>query len=296
MISIKFWRGLALSLLLLPWQSYAALTSVANWGDNPTNLAMSMYVPPTVAEHPAVVLALHFCGGTGQMYYQVANYDKYADAKGFIVIYPTTTKDTNCWDVASTKSLTNNGGGDSTGLVNMVKYVIQQYNADPTQVYATGSSSGCMMTNVLLAVYPDVFTAGSCYSGVAAGCLAGSPGSSPISADPTCANGQNVKTGDQWAAQVKAMYPSYNGTYPRMQTWHGEADTFVNYPNLAEQLKEWSALLGVQFSKNTTDTPQSGYTQILYGDGTQLIGYSARGVGHTVPVHPDLDMSWFGLL
>ncbi|KAI5863666.1 carbohydrate esterase family 1 protein [Durotheca rogersii] len=286
--------GVLAALLASP-STYAALTQISSWGQNPTNLNMAVYMPAKLAERPAIILALHYCGGTGQAYHQTANYDRYADAKGFIVVYPTTNKDSNCWDVASKASLTNNGGGDSTGLVNMVKYLTEKYNADPAQIYATGASSGCMMTNVLLAAYPDVFAAGSCYSGVAAGCLAGSPGSSPQSADPKCASGQVVKTGAQWAEQVRAMHPSFNGSYPRMQTFHGEADNFVDYKNLAEQLKEWSALLGVEFARNQTNTPLSGYTKIVYGDGTKLVGYSARGVGHIVPPRPQLDLEWFGL-
>jgi acetylxylan esterase len=284
-----------LGLLLLSASSQAALTTVTNWGNNPTGLTMAISVPATVAQKPAIVLALHPCGGSGSQYYNMANYDSYAARRGFITIYPSSTRDFNCWDVATQATLTHGGGGDSNGLVNMVNYVIERYGADPTKVYATGSSSGCMMTNVLLAAYPDVFAAGSCYSGVAANCLAGSPGSSPISADPKCANGQNIKTGDQWAQLVKAMYPGYTGAYPRMQTLHGTADTLVTYPNLGEQLKEWSTLLGVQFSSNVTNTPQSGYTKMVYGDGTKLVGYSAAGVGHTVPVNRDLDMAWFGL-
>jgi acetylxylan esterase len=80
-----------------------------------------------------------------------------------------------------------------------------------------------------------------------------------------------------------------------MATWHGTADTLVKIPNLGEQLKEWSGLLGVSFTKNVTNTPQSGYTQMVYGDGTKLVGYSALNVGHTVPVHEAEDMKWFGL-
>ncbi len=110
----------------------------------------------------------------------MANYDSYAAKQGFITIYPSTPNDFHCWDVASEATLTHDGGGDSASLVRMVQYVIDRYNADPAKVYVTGASSGCMMTNVLLAAYPDVFAAGSCYSGVAANCLAGSPGSSPI--------------------------------------------------------------------------------------------------------------------
>jgi acetylxylan esterase len=34
---------------------------------------------------------------------------------------------------------------------------------------------------------------------------------------------------------------------------------------------------------------------MVYGDGTQLIGYSALNVGHTVPVHETADLAWFGI-
>jgi acetylxylan esterase len=78
-------------------------------------------------------------------------------------------------------------------------------------------------------------------------------------------------------------------------TWHGTADTLVKIPNLGEQLKEWSGLHGAAFSKNVTNTPQSGFTQLVYGDGTKVVGYSAQGVGHTVPVHEEVDLKWFGL-
>lgn len=194
------------------------------------------------------------------------------------------------------RTLTHDGAGDSEGLTNMVAYLVETYDADPTQVFATGSSSGCMMTNILLATYPDVFAAGSCYSGVAAGCFAGSPGSSPITSNSSCAQGKVQKTGAEWAEQVHEMYPTYNGTYPRMQTWHGTADNIVFYQNLIEQLKQWSTVLGVDWTSNVTDTPQSGYTKMVYGDGTQLVGYSALGVGHTVPVHVNVTLDWFGLL
>lgn len=178
----------------------------------------------------------------------------------------------------------------------MVNWAKSTYKADSSKIFVTGTSSGCMMTNVMMATYPDVFSAASCYSGVSAGCLAGSPGSSPSSADPRCANGQNQKSGDQWAAQVRAMYPGYTGTYPRLLTYHGLADTFVHWINLGEQLKEWSTIHGVSFNHNNTNTPRSGYTQMVYGDGTKLIGVAAQGVGHVVPAYEDGDMQWFGII
>lgn len=29
--------------------------------------------------------------------------------------------------------------------------------------------------------------------------------------------------------------------------------------------------------------------------GTEVVGYSAAGVGHTVPVHETIDLAWFGI-
>lgn len=66
-----------------------------------------------------------------------------------------------------------------------------------------------------------------------------------------------------------------------------------------EALKEWSNVLNLTTSKDTANSPQSGYTQTIYGDGTtttaQLVGYSAQGVGHTVPVHETMDLAFFGI-
>src|SRR3954462_3001454 len=41
------------------------LTEVTDFGPNPTNLQMHLYVPPTLAPHPAIVVVLHYCTGTG---------------------------------------------------------------------------------------------------------------------------------------------------------------------------------------------------------------------------------------
>ncbi|KAF2874007.1 Alpha/Beta hydrolase protein [Massariosphaeria phaeospora] len=293
---MHFSTSIASALAVLSATANGALVRVNDFGANPSNLQMNIWVPANVVAKPAIILALHTCGGTGESYAQTARFGTLSDTKRtWITIYPSTKKDSNCWEVNTVKGLTRDGGGDSTGLANMIKYTIQKYSADTTKIFVTGASSGCMMTNVMMAQYPDLFSAGTCYSGVAAGCLAGSPGASPGSADPTCANGQRVKSSEEWVKTAKAMYPGYNGSYPRMATWHGTGDTLVRYANFQEQLKQWSGLLGVAFTKNTTNTPQSGYTQMVYGDGTKLVGYSAQGVGHIVPVHDNDDLKWFGL-
>lgn len=223
-------------------------------------------------------------------------YPDRADDNGFVVIYPETDNDFSCWDVASDRSLTRDGGGDSTGLRNMVEYTINEYNADQGRIFVTGSSSGCMMTNVMVSLYPNLFAAASCYSGVPAGCLAGSPGSSPITADPECAAGEITKSGDEWAQIVHNMYPGYDGPRPKFMTLHGTSDSIVDRQNLEEQIKQWSTVFAVEETGSNPNTPENGYTQKVFGDGSQFVAYTAQEVGHTVPVHEDLDLEWFGIM
>jgi acetylxylan esterase len=70
-------------------------------------------------------------------------------------------------------------------------------------------------------------------------------------------------------------------------------DTILYYANFGEELKQWSNVLGVTFNRNETNSPISGYTKMIYGDGTKLVGVSAYNVGHTPPVRVDDDLAWF---
>ena len=71
------------------------------------------------------------------------------------------------------------------------------------------------------------------------------------------------------------------------------SDSTLSYNNYGEALKEWSNVLGVSLTGTTSNDPQSGYTKSTYG--STLVGYSAAGVGHTVPVHETIDLAWFGI-
>lgn len=178
----------------------------------------------------------------------------------------------------------------------MVKYAIAQHNADKSRVFVVGQSSGALMTTVLAAAYPDVFAAGSSYSGMPAGCLKGSPGSGPKTADPECALGLVVKSAEEWGDIARSFYPEYTGEYPPMLIWHGTTDEVFKPQNFMELLKQWSNLHGVRFSRNITDMPETGYTEMVYGGGRKFVGYEARGVGHVVPLHEMVDLEWFGII
>jgi len=184
-----------------------------------TNFGVEIYVPTTVKKPAAIIVAIHYCQGTAQAYYSGSLYAQYADTYGYIVVYPNSPSSGGCWDVASTASLTHNGGGDSQTIVNMVSYAVANYGGDASRVYVTGSSSGAMMTNVLAAAYPEVFQAASAYSGVAAGCFFVA-GSTANMATPgwsnQCANGQLIQTAQVWGNLARSYYPGYTGARPKM--------------------------------------------------------------------------------
>jgi acetylxylan esterase len=177
----------------------------------------------------------------------------------------------------------------------MVNYTLEKYSGDKDRVFVMGGSSGAMMTNVMAGSYPDVFEAGAAFSGTAHACFAGAAGATPFSANQTCAQGLQ-HTPQEWGNFVRNAYPGYTGRRPRMQIWHGLADTLVRPQCAAEALKQWSNVLDIPFAKNNTATPSSAYTQMIYGDGTKLQGYFGVGVGHTAPVNEVYMLRFFGLI
>jgi acetylxylan esterase len=89
----------------------------------------------------------------------------------------------------------------------MVKYTISKYNANPDRVYASGTSSGAMMTEALLATYPDVFKGGVEFAGVPAGCWAVGASADGTWSGP-CAGGQVTHTAAEWGDIARKMYPA----------------------------------------------------------------------------------------
>ncbi|KAI5825077.1 carbohydrate esterase family 1 protein [Schizophyllum commune Tattone D] len=270
--------------------SAASLQQVSNFGTNPTGVQMFIYVPDQLAANPPIIVAMHYCTGTAQAYFQGTQYANLANSKGFIVIYPDAPDSGGCWDVHSDATLTHDAGGDSLGIASMVRYTIDQYGADPSRVFATGTSSGAMMTNVLIGAYPDLFAAGAAFSGVPYGCFAG-----PSMWNSQCAQGQLIKSAQEWGDQARSGYSGFTGTRPKMQVWHGAADTTLYPQNFYEEVKQWTNVLGYAEGSgtNSSNDPLSGYTRSTYGPDFEAI--FAQGVGHTVPEQANDVLRFFGL-
>ncbi len=288
--------GAAAAAALPPPSS--TLQQISDFGPNPTGLLMYLYVPHHVRPHPAVVVALHYCGGSGPAFFNGTEFASLADRYGFIVVYPSVTRTSlDCFDVSTPGALTHNGDSDPVGIVSMVRWTQSHLHADRSRVFATGISSGAMMTNVLLGDYPDVFRAGSAMSGVPFGCFATTDGSLWNSA---CANGDVIKTPQQWGDLARAADPGYHGPRPRMQLWHGTADSILFYPNFTEEVKQWTNVLGARPAY--TDHPQPTWTHTVYVDRAGRVAvdaYSVAGETHNLGFnYPDwaqLAIRFFGL-
>ncbi|PGH15028.1 hypothetical protein AJ79_02710 [Helicocarpus griseus UAMH5409] len=274
----------------------ASLEQVTDFGSNPTGIQMHIYVPDAVAESPAVIVALHPCGGSATQWFSSTQLPSYADQNGFILIYAGTTQMSNCWDVQNPDSLTHDGGGDAGGIISMVNYTLERYNGDASKVYVMGGSSGAMMTNVMAGSYPDVFEAGAAFSGVAHACFAGAESATPMSPNQTCAQGQIQHTPEEWGNFVRNSYPGYTGKRPRLQIFHGNADFLVRAECAHQALEQWANVLGLELTQTVPGVPSGEYTQEIYGDGTQLQGFFGEGVGHIAPVNEQVMLRFFGLI
>lgn len=56
----------AASVDLAQRQSRGSLQQVTNFGSNPTNVGFYIYVPNNLAASPGIIVAIHYCTGSGK--------------------------------------------------------------------------------------------------------------------------------------------------------------------------------------------------------------------------------------
>ena len=166
-----------------------------------------------------------------------------ADRYGYIVIYPSVTRSSKCFDVSSPQALRRDGGSDPVGIKSMVDYVRQRYPVDPQPDLRHRHLVRRDDDQRPARRLPGRVRAPARPSpGCPFGCFATTNGSEWNS---ECANGQIIKTPQQWGDLVRNAYPGYTGPRPRMQIWHGTNDETLRYPNFGEQIKQWTNVHGL---------------------------------------------------
>ncbi|KAJ3346399.1 hypothetical protein HDU83_003132 [Entophlyctis luteolus] len=249
----------------------ASLVQISGFSPNPTDIQAYAYVPASVKPNPALLIGLHCCGCNAA--YASSFYTPSADQYGFIGVFPQTVRSGQCWDVGTNAAHTRDGASDPTAIASITKYAISKYNIDPSRVYVSGLSSGAMMTNVMAALYPDLYQAAAAFMGVPFNCW-------QSTASPSATEAAT------WASYVTNAFPGYTGNRPKMQLWHGNQDTTLNFKNLAEEVKQWTTVLDATNQLASTEV-QTGWTRTQYANpaGTVLVEtYVIAGVGHALPL------------
>jgi poly(hydroxyalkanoate) depolymerase family esterase len=255
--SVRNLLAAAFALLIAPSAKAASLQQVNNWtggGTFPSDVSMYVYIPDKVVAQPPVLTLVHYCGGTAGAVFgqaQGGGIVSAADQYGFIMVVPSSGR---CWDVVSNKARTRDGGGDSHAIKQMVKYALATYHGNADRVYSTGDSSGGMMTELLLALYPDIFKAGAAFAGMPAGCRGANETGDGGGYSGACAGGNVTHTPQEWGDIARMLDPGYTGHRPRVQLFHGDADNTINYKNFTEALKEWSDVLSLSTDPTSTAT------------------------------------------
>ncbi|MFF4947166.1 extracellular catalytic domain type 1 short-chain-length polyhydroxyalkanoate depolymerase [Streptomyces rubiginosohelvolus] len=265
----------------------AALERVTSFGANPGGLNMYVYRPAALPANAPMVVALHGCTQSAQVYSDNAGLNTFADRHGFLVVYAETTTANNankCFNWFQPGD-TRRGQGEAASIRQMVAHAATAYGADTGRVQVTGLSAGGAMTSVMLAAYPDVFAAGAVVAGIPYGC-----GTDVVSAFGCMSPGVD-RTPAAWAQAVRDAHPGFAGPWPRVAIWHGDNDATVAPRNADELRDQWTAVHGLGQTPDRTSTIGPNSTrrsEYLAADGGASVVEVNRvpGIGHGTPVDP----------
>ncbi|MER5951813.1 PHB depolymerase family esterase [Streptomyces sp. NPDC001904] len=131
-----------------------------------------VHLPPQyrAGEKLPVVVALHGCGMTGfadSSMKDLTRFNQVADAKGFIVVYPSQDPWRNllrCWNAVQ-PAHQHRDSGEPSLIAGVTRDVVSKYHADATRVHVAGASSGAGLSVIMAVTYPDVYASAASLAG-----------------------------------------------------------------------------------------------------------------------------------
>ncbi|MBZ9638734.1 PHB depolymerase family esterase, partial [Streptomyces sp. PSKA30] len=274
-----------IAAVLTPGRAAAAsLQEVTGFGTNPGALRMFRYVPDGLPADRPVVVALHGCTQNASGYGTGSGWMQLADRWGFSVVLPqqqTANNASSCFNWFQSGDIAR-GQGEAASVAQMVDRQLTDTSGDASRVYVTGLSAGGGMTAVMMAAYPEKFTAGGIVAGLPHGCAqaAGSP--------YVCMYVGATQTPKQWGDRVRAARPGYTGPWPALIAFQGTADYTVKPVNMTDLMRQWTDVHGADQAADVSDTV-AGYPHQVFKDagGRAVVEtYSITGMGHGQPVDP----------
>lgn len=280
-----------IAALLLVWPASAlaqpgagTFERVPSFGANPGALDMYRYVPsPAPPAGAPVVVALHACTMDAAAFRDVG-WEPLADTYGFYVVYPqqrTANNGLMCFNwfgEGGDEANLRRGEGENRSILSMVDFMGSDLGADMSRVYVTGHSSGAAMAMVMLATWPDRFAAGGVTAAIPYRCA------TTVTGAFSCQSPGVDRSPGDWAALVTGASP-HPGPWPRLSVWHGTSDTVVDPSNQREVIEQWTALMGLSTTPDSTSTVD-GYPRSVWAGG-RIERWEITGAGHASFVDPE---------
>lgn len=139
-------------------------------GDRSYRLYLHASAGQTSGLQPLLIM-LHGCGQTPADFATGTGMNRLADDMGFIVAYPTQTRQANrnkCWNWYR-DAKTARHGGEPAMIVGMTQDVMAHHRIDRSRVYIAGFSAGGAAAAAIAATYPMIYAAVGVHSGLPVG-------------------------------------------------------------------------------------------------------------------------------
>src|ERR1043166_7547768 len=258
------------------------LTAVTSFGSNPGALKMFKFVPSGLPSGAPLVVVLHGCTESASSYSTQTEWGNLGQRFGFAVVFAEQESANNslsCFNWFQ-PSDTSRDQGEALSIKQMVDNMKSVHGSDPARVFVTGISAGGIMTEVMMATYPDVFAGGAVMSGAPYACAAS------LTDTTACQMGNVRRTPQQWGDLVRNAFPGYAGPYPRLVAFHGSTDATVAPAGLQQSVDQWSNVLGIDETADVSETFRtSTHKGFRDASGRSMIEtYLINGMGHALTV------------
>lgn len=266
---------------MTPDANTATLDTLTDFGSNPGNLVAKLHLPDGLKPNSPLVVVLHGCTQTADVYDRGSGWSTLADQHGFAVLYPEQRRTNNsnlCFNWYSTSDA-RRGRGEALSISQMVAATVTKHQLDSGRVFITGLSAGGAMTSVMLAAYPEVFAGGA----IVAGLPFGSANSVPEAFERMRGNG---RADEDQLPQLVVRASKHQGPWPTVSVWHGSSDHIVVPTNADAIVEQWRGVHGVGAAPVTSQTV-AGHMRHVWTDarGRDVIEqYQISGMGHGVPI------------
>lgn len=254
-----------------------------HFGSNPGDLRMLLYCPQGLPPGAPLVVALHGCSQEGDAYAAGAGWLALADRLGFAVVAADQTLNNNanrCFNWFEPEDVVR-GRGEAASIRQMVETAIGDCDLDPKRVFVTGLSAGAAMTCAMLAAYPEVFAGGAIIAGLPYGAADDVMGAFSAMFQP-----QPVRARTLGDRVRNASPPLFDGPWPRVSIWHGDADGTVQFANANELVKQWTDVHDLDREHPHHDRVD-GQRHSVWSDpaGRSMVElYTIKGMGHGTPL------------